>query len=111
MVGDALDVGLGYGVDAVHGAEEFFPIAVARLINGELRGEPGIVRQPANQVGLGPRLDHLKFFVPENFLSSEFFDFFVNRLSYFIGRVSGQRDRVEREQVRILVSGSSGKAG
>ena len=53
FVGDAADVGFGHLVDAVDRAEQFTPIAIARLIGGQLRGESFIVGQAANQIGFG----------------------------------------------------------
>src|ERR1700722_10061768 len=59
FVGDAANIGLGNQVNAVNGAEKFAPVAVARLVAGQVGGEPLVISEAADKVGLGARLDHL----------------------------------------------------
>ena len=47
--------------------KQFAPIAVACLIDRELRGEAFVVGQSAEQVGFGAGLDHLQFVVADVF--------------------------------------------
>src|SRR5512146_621082 len=65
LVGDAANVGLVDLVVAVELAEEFAPIAEARLEGGELSGKAGVIAKPADQVGLGAGLEHGQLFVAD----------------------------------------------
>ena len=50
LVGDAANVGLGHLIDAVHRAEQFAPVAVASLVNGEL-GSQSVSSRPGRGSG------------------------------------------------------------
>ncbi len=60
VVGDALDVGLGDGVDFCDFAEHNAPVAEEGLVLGELLGEAFVVGEAAELVGLGAGLEALE---------------------------------------------------
>ncbi len=67
LVSYSANVGLGDLVDPVDGLEQLAPVAVARLVDGELLREALIVAEAADQVGFRARLDHLQFVVGDVF--------------------------------------------
>ena len=110
LVGDAPDVRLAYFVEIFDLVEEFAPIVVAGLIQGEVGGQTLVVIQPAQQVGFRPGTNHFQLLVAD-VLFLQPVDFDMNRIRHFLGSVAGQRHGVKSEQVGILVSGQAGKAG
>ena len=67
-------------------------------------GQTIVFSQAADQVGLGACLDHLQLVVADVFFLQAL-DFDVDRVPHLLRRVSGKRNGVEREQVRILDAG------
>ena len=79
LVGHAPNVRLGDLVDLVEIAEEFAPVAVARLIDGELLRQALVLGEAADQVGLGACLEHLQLVVG-HILRLQLVDLLVDRL-------------------------------
>ena len=88
LVGHAPDVGFGHLVYTVEVSEQLAPIAVARLVDGELLRQPFIAGQAAEQIRLGARLEHLQLFVGY-VLRLQLFDLLLNALAAIPRRMSG----------------------
>src|SRR5439155_19591333 len=98
-----------YLIDPIHRAEQLPPIVVSRLIESELKRQTFVVRQTPNQIGFGPRLDHFQYIIA-NILGLQTLNLRMDRLRNLFRLVSGHRKRIEREKMRILDAGQTGKS-
>src|SRR5258708_35202605 len=57
LIGNAPDIGFAHFIEIVHLVEEFTPIVIARLIQGELQDQAFVAAEPAQQSGFAPRHD------------------------------------------------------
>src|ERR1035437_8057755 len=87
LAGDAAHIALTDFVNPVQFAEEFAPVAVAGLIFGELVREPFVVGEAAEQASARACLEHLEFLVAD-VRSFQLVDFFMDRVTHFVGRMS-----------------------
>src|SRR5437870_13384754 len=71
--------------------------------------EPLVIREAAQETGLGAGLNHLQFVVT-HILSFEALDFLVDAVSHFLRRVAGEWNSVKSEEVRVLVAGKTAEA-
>src|SRR5437016_11142750 len=103
------DVCFCHLIDAIHRAEQLPPIVIPRLVYRELKCQAFIVCQAANQVGFCARLDHFQFIIA-NILGLQTLNLRMDRLRNLFRLVSGHRKRIEREKMRILDAGQTGKS-
>src|SRR5207244_10067989 len=82
--------------------EKLTPIAIAHHLDTQMHCEPLVIREAAQETGLGAGLNHLQFVVT-HILSFEALDFLVDAVSHFLRRVAGEWNSVKSEEVRVLV--------
>ena len=92
------------GIDLAELAEELAPIAVARLVVGELCGEAFVVGQTTQKVGLGAGFVALELLIGDVGIF-EAVELLVDGGAHFFGCVAGQGDGVDGEQAGVLVAG------
>jgi len=84
------NVGFADLVDAVDRAKQFTPVVVSSLINSQIVGQTLVAAQAADQVRLGPRLNHFQFLVADVFVF-QLLNLDVNGIRHFVWLVAGER--------------------
>ncbi len=106
LVRNSPDISFANRINPVHGSKQLPPIPIQRLILRQLRCQPFVAIQPANQVRLGPRLHHLELVITDVFFLKPL-NLGVNGVAHFFILVTRHRRRKKIKNVRILHSGKS----
>ena len=104
LVRDAANIRLRDFVDLVELAEEFAPVAVAKLVRSQALCQPLVVAERAQQIDARARLEHGQFLVG-HVLGLQLVDLLVDRRAHLLRRMAGKRHGIERKESRDTCAG------